>query len=94
MLGTLIGLENSTGMVLETFASGTLTLIGILSYFAFFLAWSAVTHAFVTLPLWAHFSETLTVIDPGSLGHIRQRARDDFEEAEGFAEALDVGAAI
>ncbi len=93
-LGALLGLEDGADLVLENIASGTLTLVGILSYFAFFLIWTALTHTFVTLPLWAHFSETMTVIDPGSLEQIRQRPRDDFEEAEGFAEALDVGAAI
>ncbi len=94
VLGTLVGFDEGAGMSFEDLASGTLTLIGVLSYFAFFLAWSALTHAFVTLPLWSHFAQTLTVIDPGYLGHIRQRPRDEFEEAEGFAEALDVGAAI
>ena len=94
MLGAVLGIEDGADLVLENIASGTLTLLGVLSYFAFFLIWSALTHTFVTLPLWAHFSETMTVIDPGSLGKIRQRPRDEFEEAEGFAEALDVGAAI
>ncbi|MBR9843567.1 MAG: DUF898 domain-containing protein [Rhodobacteraceae bacterium] len=93
-VGALVGAEGAAGMSIDAVTSGTLTTIGILSYFVFFLAWAALTHTFITLPLWAHFTETLTVIDPGSLGTIRQRPRDEFEEAEGFAEALDVGAAI
>jgi len=44
--------------------------------------------------LWRHYAETLTVLDPGVLKDVSQRERDAFDEAEGFAEALDVGAAI
>jgi len=71
-----------------------LTLSGMGLYFSVFLLWSALTHTFVTMPLIRHFAETLTVVNPQALGRISQRPRDEFAEAEGFAEALDVGAAI
>jgi hypothetical protein len=48
----------------------------------------------VTLPLWRHYAETLTVTGTENLAALRQRPRDEFTEAEGFAEALDLGAAI
>ncbi|MCW9042596.1 MAG: YjgN family protein [Pseudopelagicola sp.] len=94
VLGAMLGFEDEAAMSFDLMTSGSLTVIGILSYFTFFLSWAALTHTFVTLPLWAHFTETLTVVDPGSLEAIRQRPRDEFDEAEGFAEALDVGAGI
>lgn len=67
---------------------------GVALYFALFLTWDALRHTFVTVPMWRHFSETLTVLDFGGLDQVTQRARDEFDEAEGFAEALDVGAGI
>ena len=63
-------------------------------YFTIFLLWSALTHAFVTMPLTRHYAQGLTVTGADSLAAIRQRPRDEHAEAEGFAEALDVGASI
>jgi len=70
------------------------TVLGVFAYFTVFLMWSVLRHSFVTMPLWKHFAETLTLENPHALGVISQRERDEFEEAEGFAEALDLGAAI
>ncbi len=67
---------------------------GIATYFAVFLFWSAARAAFVTLPLARHFAETTTLTNPLALHRTRQRGRDEFAEAEGFADALDVGAAL
>jgi uncharacterized membrane protein YjgN (DUF898 family) len=69
-------------------------VLGIALYFAVFLSWSVLRHCFVTLPLWRHYAETLTITGLDALGKISQREKDEFTEAEGFAEALDVGAAI
>ena len=68
-------------------------ILGLL-YFTIFLMWSVFSHVFVTYPLMRHYSETLMIRHPGALSRISQRARDEFAEAEGFAEALDLGAAI
>ncbi len=70
------------------------TAAGVSLYFALFLSWSALRHAFVTLPLWRHYAETLTVTGAEDLSALSQRERDAHPEAEGFAEALDLGAAI
>jgi hypothetical protein len=69
-------------------------LLGIAAYFSVFLLWGVLGHVFVTLPLWRHYAETLTITGTGDLSAIRQRPRDEFSDAEGFAEALDLGAAI
>ncbi|MEQ9695850.1 DUF898 family protein [Shimia sp. SDUM112013] len=93
-VGGVDALANGQLEQVSDWATWMLTLISVGFYFAVFLAWGAMTHAFVTMPLWRHYAETLTVIHPGSLDRIAQRDRDAFAEAEGFAEALDLGGAI
>ncbi|MCI2395860.1 DUF898 domain-containing protein [Aliiroseovarius sediminis] len=66
----------------------------IFAYFAIFLGYRAMAHAWITLPIAAHFAETTRILNAEDLHQIAQRDRDEFAEAEGFAEALDVGAAI
>lgn len=71
-----------------------MTAIAIGSYFLLFLMWSVLMHAFIRFPLMRHYAESFQVANPTVLNAITQRPRDEFGEAEGFAEALDVGAAI
>ena len=66
----------------------------ILMYFGVFLMWSVFSNVFVTFPLMRHLTATLSVQKSDGLAEISQRKRDEFAEAEGFAEALDLGAAI
>ncbi len=66
----------------------------VLLYFGIFLLWSVMHATFVTFPLMRHMAETLTLPQAEGLLRISQRDRDDFAEAEGFSEALDLGAAI
>ncbi|WP_298570843.1 DUF898 family protein [uncultured Aliiroseovarius sp.] len=66
----------------------------VLAYFGLFLGYRAMAHAWITLPLAAHFAEATRIVNAADLHLIAQRDRDEFAEAEGFAEALDVGAAI
>jgi len=63
-------------------------------YLSVFLFWSVLYHAFVTYPLMRHMALTLSLLNVAGLAQVSQRARDEFAEAEGFAEALDLGAAI
>lgn len=88
------GITIDEGVQLGGLSMAVVTGTSVVTYFTMFLLWSTFTHVFVTMPLWEHYSETLTVIDPGELDQVRQRPRDEFAEAEGYAEALDVGAAI
>lgn len=69
-------------------------VLGVVTYFSIFVAWAAFRHALVILPTWRHYAETLTIAGPAHLAAIAQTGRDDHLEAEGFAEALDLGAAI
>ncbi len=77
---------SAPGLVIQAF--------GIAMYFMVFVIWATLRHVFVTLPIWRHYAETLEVIGSESIYTIRQRDRDVHREAEGFAEALDLGAAI
>ncbi len=49
---------------------------------------------FVTQPILAHFVVNTRILNADALHEIEQRSRDEMVEAEGFADALDVGAAI
>ncbi len=71
-----------------------LQVAGFAVYFLIFVVWSTLRHVFVTLPIWRHYAETLEIVGSETLHEIRQRDRDEHREAEGFAEALDLGAAI
>nr|MDJ0822353.1 DUF898 family protein [Paracoccaceae bacterium] len=68
--------------------------IGAALYFSIFLIWSALTHALITMPVIRHYAQGLTLTGTDALDSVRQRPRDEHTEAEGFAEALDVGASI
>ncbi len=81
----------AVGARIPFWVSSTFTLLG---YFAVFIFWGVLGHVLVTLPLARHFAETLQITGAASLSAIRQRDRDELAQAEGFAEALDVGAAI
>ncbi len=68
--------------------------IGALIYFSVFIFWGVLRQIFVTLPLLRHYAQSTRLIGSHHLPEIRQRARDQRTGAEGFAEALDIGAAI
>ncbi len=70
------------------------TVAGLAIYFSFFVLGSVLTQVFITLPMAAHFAERTEIDNHEALARIDQRARDEFAEAEGFADALDVGAAL
>ncbi len=69
-------------------------VIVALLYLGAFSVFGALVLAFITQPLIAHFCETLSILDAGALADVRQRAYDKGGDAEGFADALDIGGAI
>lgn len=72
-----------------------MSLLGLgVMYLFVFLLWGVLHNTFVTFPLMRHLARTTTLPDTQGLYGISQRDRDNFAEAEGFAEALDLGAAI
>ncbi|MGJ8604499.1 MAG: DUF898 family protein [Marivita sp.] len=84
------------GMIAPVAGFGRYAIIGasVLLYFSIFLLWSSFTNAFVTLPVIRHYFSTLSLSSEDAVSDIRQRPRDEFAEAEGFADALDVGASL
>ena len=70
------------------------TLLSVAAYFSIFIVWGALKHVLVTLPVSRHYAETLVLTGTAGLAGVRQQMRDELQQAEGFAEALDVGAAI
>lgn len=90
---TDMGLED---MIAPVAGMGRYAIIGlsVMIYFTIFLLWSALTNVFITLPVIRHYFLSLTLSPTSAVADIRQRPRDEFAEAEGFADALDVGASL
>lgn len=63
-------------------------------YLGVFTLAGALVLAFITQPIIAHIVGTFTIFNPEGIATIRQRAYDPGADAEGFADALDIGAAI
>ena len=70
------------------------TALSVILYFTIFVLWAALRHAFVLIPLWTHLATRTTLTGATALALIRQRDVTANADAEGFAEALDLGAAI
>ena len=95
--GGLFGVDFNSQDAVEAARATPLWLsavFGIASYFLLFMLWGVLRQVFVTMPQLRHYAETLEITGAPSLATIRQRHRDEMHHAEGFAEALDVGAAI
>ncbi len=91
-LGVGDGFDFDPEQIAQLGAAATPAFVAI--YFLGFVVIGAASQALFTLPMTRHFAEVTQVIDPSALNRIQQRDRDEFAEAEGFADALDVGAAI
>jgi hypothetical protein len=71
-----------------------LIAIGAVAYFTLFILWGVLGQVFIGFPNLRHFAETLVLHDAQDLDGVTQRGNDAFTEAEGFADALDVGASL
>jgi uncharacterized membrane protein YjgN (DUF898 family) len=88
--GVLANLDSDmSAEELLAFAGG-----GILGYISFFILMGAIATVAITQVVLRNFASTITIHNAEELNTITQRAGDDFVEAEGFADALDVGAAF
>lgn len=92
-MGPEVILGFQTGGFLDLPRWASLSLLGV-TYLSVFLMWGVMLNTFVTFPLMRHMALTTSVPVINGLAAISQRDRDSFAEAEGFAEALDLGAAI
>jgi len=98
LAGSLVAMQGPGTPGLDAAMSGAPVglLVGMaaLAYLSIFLMWQVLRQVFITLPVWEHYAETLAITGAPALAGVGQRARDEHAEAEGFAEALDLGAAI
>lgn len=94
ILGLLVGLGSVFNMDGGfDIGFGQIT-IGAVGYFAIIVAAGAAWLSMVVQPIIAHYVDTFTVINADALAEIAQRSADDGADAEGFADALDIGGAI
>ncbi len=54
----------------------------------------ALRMAVIVQPIYGHIVSSLTLTNPALLDHVQQRADDSIADADGFADALDVGGAF
>lgn len=71
-----------------------LIFIGLVGYLTLLVLAQALSLVFITQPILAHYIDTLTVLNPEGLNMIHQREADSNLDADGFADALDIGGAI
>lgn len=66
----------------------------VIGYIAMLLSYGVFGIIFVSQPVLEHYVVETKILNSEALDDIQQRSRDEMVEAEGFADALDVGAAI
>ena len=93
-VGAFMGVDTGPFTWGDGLSQGLRVVLFASFYLVVFLMWNVVYNTFVTYPLMRHMTKTLSFPTRYGLRHISQRSRDEFAEAEGFAEALDLGAAI
>lgn len=103
LLGAVVG--GMAAMVAGLIVGGVLALLGyfivgeagalfggVAGYIAAFLAYGVAYLVMTVHPTIKHFAQTTTLYNTAELDTIAQREGDHFAEAEGFADALDLGA--
>lgn len=71
-----------------------LALLGALGYVIALVVTQALSMILITQPILAHYIDTIRVRNPEALNRIAQREAETGVDAEGFADALDIGGAI
>jgi len=105
LFGIYLAMSDVSGVVLATdpdaaldaFATGMgvgIAIIVVVSYIALLLLLGALSFVLITQRLIEHFVTNLTAFSTLHLDTIRQRAADRGADADGFADALDIGGAI
>ncbi len=75
-------------------SAGLTVAFALFLYMATLLFFSVFRQTFVLFPTWRHYARTLSLTGGEHLAQIQQRDRDHAGQAEGMAEAFDLGAAI
>ncbi len=96
---SLLGADPSQSLdisdqVFNSVSSAAGILFAVLAYALLMVFVGASTEVLIKQPIIAHMFETLTIQNLAEIESANQRAHDAAAEAGGFADALDVGAAI
>lgn len=100
ILGTVTDLEGAAEQFFETGLETVQPQVWlgfaamIVSYLLFLLLYGVFLMIFVIQPILERYVKATLIENAGALEDVEQRLRDDMVEAEGFADALDVGPAI
>jgi len=96
LIAGILGVLSSAalrGVNLGTGNMPTGILVGVvLGYISLFVIIGILTLIFITQPILKHYATVTAVQNPESLKDVSQREGDEMIEAEGFADALDIGA--
>jgi len=92
--GVSFGAEFEISAITDVIPLWVASLFSAVVYFGVFVVWGALKQGLITLPVARHYAETISITGAHHLAQIGQRDRDEMEHAEGFAEALDLGAAF
>ena len=80
--------------VLGGLTGGILGILGVVLYVGFLLMMSALSFVLITQPIIAHVVDNTALSGAEHLNDIQQREADEGADAEGFADALDIGGGI
>ncbi len=80
--------------VLGGLTGGILGVLGVVFYVGFLLMMSALSFILITQPIIAHVVDNAALSGAEHLNNIQQREADEGADAEGFADALDIGGGI
>jgi hypothetical protein len=91
----LAGFSTPTDLsVLGGLTGGLLGGVGIIFYVGFLLMMGALTFVLIKQPIIAHVVDNAALAGAEHLNNIQQREADEGADAEGFADALDLGGGI
>ncbi len=75
-------------------AIAVLAVFAVVGYLVGLALLQALSLILITQPILAHYVTTIQIVNPDALNEITQREAETGVDAEGFADALDIGGAI
>ncbi|NBE09338.1 DUF898 family protein [Paragemmobacter ruber] len=84
-----VGIEEASELVQLEFA-----VLGVVAYLLLLTVFGALSLVFISQPILAHFVNSVMVTGAEALDSVRQRVADGGADAEGLADALDMGGAF
>ena len=85
----MVGIEEASQLVQVEIA-----VLGAVSYLLLLTVFGALSLVFISQPILGHFIASVTVTGGQALEAVRQRMADGGADAEGLADALDLGGAF